>query len=86
MIAEYMKIKDEYDKFYNDLLADGKLPLRATEKGFWGIAVADDIIELFKKLNLKKAKNFLGCIKVCAQINNDYEGQSWKGYSGANRN
>ncbi len=59
MLAKYTVIKDAYDKFYNELLASGRLPLKDTGEGFWGIAAADDLIHLFKKINLDSHKSFL---------------------------
>lgn len=58
-IELYNKIKAEYDNFYKSLLKIGKLPMRSTEKGFWGSAVSDEVFEAFKKINLQKYKNFL---------------------------
>ena len=58
IINLYNQIKEEYDNFYKSLLRQGKLPMRATEKGFWGCAVADEIFELFEKINLR-CNNFL---------------------------
>ena len=55
----YNQIKSEYDDFYKSLLKTGKLPLRATEKGFWGSAVADEVFEAFKKINLQTYNKFL---------------------------
>jgi len=52
-------IKKEYDDFYNSFLKQGKIPVRDTEVGIWGISVADNVYNLFKKINLKKYKNFL---------------------------
>ena len=55
----YKKIKKEYDDFYKSIMGEGKLPMRATSKGFWGAAVADEVFEAFKKAGLKNCKNFL---------------------------
>lgn len=59
MIERYAKIKDSYNRFYNELLASGKLPLRDTGIGFWDSALSDDIWHLFNKIKLQDYKNFL---------------------------
>ncbi len=59
MLAKYIQIKSEYDKFYNRLLSQGRLPIKDTGVGYWGISVADDLFELFKRIKLDKHKNFL---------------------------
>jgi len=58
-IRKFELIKKEYEEYYNSLLRKGKLPLGATEKGFWGAAVAEEIFELFHKLNLRKYRSFI---------------------------
>ena len=55
----FQQIKKEYDSFYNELLSQGKLPLRSTDKGFWGHIPAQDIYEAFKQLNLQEHKTFI---------------------------
>lgn len=59
MIIKYSQIKESYDRFYTELLASGKLPLRDTGIGFWENSVSDDIWHLFNKIDLKRYKNFL---------------------------
>jgi SAM-dependent methyltransferase len=55
----FQKIKKEYDDFYKSLLKQGKMPVRDTEVGIWGISEADNIFNFFKKIKLQKYKNFL---------------------------
>lgn len=55
----FENIKQEYDVFYKSFLKKGKIPYYETEKGTWGISVADYIYDFFKKIDLKKYKNFL---------------------------
>ena len=55
----FQQIKEEYDGFYKALLSQGKLPLRSTSKGFWGYVPADDIYQVFRRLNLQKHKTFI---------------------------
>ena len=55
----FAQIKKEYDAFYRSLLRDGKLPMWATEKGFWNAAITEEVYEAFKKINLSKFSNFL---------------------------
>lgn len=59
MGGKFQQIKESYDKFYKGLLKKGKFPVRTTEKGFWGTIPADDILEIFNKINLKNFKSFL---------------------------
>ncbi len=53
------QIKAEYGKFYKSFLKKGKLPMGDTEAGFWGTAAADDVFELFQKIELQKFKSFI---------------------------
>lgn len=55
----YAKIKLEYDEFYTSLLKNGRLPMHATEKGFWGCSIGDEVFELFKKINLQNYRSFI---------------------------
>ncbi len=59
MDSKFAEIKKEYDDFYRDLLRKGKLPLRDTGKGFWGHAIAEEVYEAFKKLNLHRFNSFI---------------------------
>jgi hypothetical protein len=59
MEEKFRKIKEEYANFYNSILREGKLPMRDTEVGFWGTAAADDVFELFRKINLGKYRHFI---------------------------
>jgi len=56
---KFTKIKEEYDKFSRELLKQGKLTVRDTEKGIWGITRCDEALNIFKKINLDKYKNFI---------------------------
>lgn len=58
-LQAFQQIKSEYDNYYKELLSSGKLPLRSTEKGFWGYVPVEDIYEGFKQLNLQKHKTFI---------------------------
>lgn len=55
----FENINKEYHSYYRSLAKKGSMPLRETEVGYWGISVADEVYELFKKINLSKYKNFL---------------------------
>ena len=57
--SDFLSIKKEYSKFYNEFLKKGKFPMGKTTKGFWGVSFADDIFEIFKRIKLDKYKNFL---------------------------
>ena len=56
---KFSQLKEEYEEYYNSFLKQGKLPLGATEKGFWGAAVAEEVLELFEKMGIKKYRNFI---------------------------
>jgi protein-L-isoaspartate O-methyltransferase len=56
---EFINIKKEYDEFITSLLRSGRLPVKATAKGFWGTSVCDDILELFQKIGLRNYRNFI---------------------------
>lgn len=57
--AHYKIIKSAYDDFYKELMKKGQLPLKDTGIGYWGISVADEVFEFFKKHDLKQYKKFL---------------------------
>jgi len=59
MLRKLELIKKKYDDYTNSLLKQGKLPLRRTEKGFWGNSVHDEVFELFNKIKLEKYKSFI---------------------------
>jgi protein-L-isoaspartate O-methyltransferase len=59
MLKDFEIIKQEYYNLNRSLLKQGRLPLKETSKGFWGISACDEVFELFKKLELDKYKNFL---------------------------
>src|SRR3989338_6809376 len=59
MPPNFELIQEEYYNFNKSLLKQGRLPLKETEKGFWGISACEEVYELFKKLELSKYKNFL---------------------------
>ncbi len=56
---ELQKIKKEYENFHKSMLKQGKIPVYDTEVGIYGVSIADNIYNLFKKIDLKKYKNFL---------------------------
>jgi hypothetical protein len=59
MEEHYKQIKAAYDDFYKFLLRKGKLPMWATEKGYWDAAISDDVFELFKQMKLHKFNSFV---------------------------
>ena len=56
---KFRRIKEEYDKFYRNILKNNMLPMWSTEKGFWNASISDEIYDAFKKINLNQFKNFL---------------------------
>ena len=68
------QLREEYGKFYRELLKQGSLPMRDTDKGFWGTTKIDAAYEFFKRIELGKFKNFLdlgsgdGCVVLVASL------------------
>lgn len=58
-IKKFSQLKEEYEEYYNSFLKRGKLPLGATEKGFWGAAVPEEVLELFERIGIRKYKSFI---------------------------
>lgn len=58
-LSRFLAIKSEYERFYNQLLSRGRLPLKDTGVGYWAMSVADDLYSLFKRINLSQYKNFI---------------------------
>jgi hypothetical protein len=58
MNQHFIDIKDAYDQFYTELMADGRLPVKDTGKGFWGPSVSDEVFEAFSKLRLDRFRTF----------------------------
>lgn len=57
--GRFQQIKQEYDGFYRELLKNGKLPMWETGKGFWSHAIADEVYEAFKKIDLHRKSSFI---------------------------
>ena len=55
----FNQIKEEYNSFYKELLKGGRLPMWDTGHGFWSHAIADEVYEAFKRLNLQKHRSFI---------------------------
>lgn len=55
----FVKIRQAYNDLYTSMLIKGKVPFRDTGIGTWAPTASDDVYELFKKIELNKAKNFL---------------------------
>ena len=53
---KFEEIKKEYKSYYDSLLKQGKLLVRDTSKGIWGVAGTDEIFEFFQKIDLKDKK------------------------------
>ena len=56
---KFEELAQAYNNFYKKFLKKGKMPLRDTEVGIWGVSISENIYEFFKKINLNKYKNFL---------------------------
>lgn len=59
MLPKFIEIKTRYDSLYNRMLSEGRLPLKETSLGYWGISTAEDIFELFRMLGLEKSRRFI---------------------------
>ncbi len=59
MQQHYALIRQAYDDFYKGLLAKGRLPLKDTGVGFWGVSAADDVFAFFRRINLDRYHHFL---------------------------
>jgi protein-L-isoaspartate O-methyltransferase len=58
-LGRYLAVKSAYDSFYASLLSRGRLPVKDTGVGYWGMSVADDIYSLFNRIRLHEYKNFI---------------------------
>jgi protein-L-isoaspartate O-methyltransferase len=59
MKKKFQKIKETYDNFHREMLSNGKLMLKDTGIGYWGISPTTELFELFEKTELKKHKKFI---------------------------
>jgi len=59
MEDKFSRIKTIYDDFHRDMLSKGRLLVKDTEIGYWGITPTTELFELFKKTNLDEHSNFL---------------------------
>lgn len=56
----YENIKDAYNDFYKFLYVKHKMfPVKDTGVGYWGVSVADEVFEIFKRIELHKFKHML---------------------------
>ena len=58
MEEHFNEIKAEYDNFYKGLMSQGRLPIKDTGKGFWGVSVSDEVFQAFKKIKIERFKSF----------------------------
>ncbi|PIY60589.1 hypothetical protein COY95_01005 [Candidatus Woesearchaeota archaeon CG_4_10_14_0_8_um_filter_47_5] len=59
MEEHFTILKNRYDAYYKELLSQGKLPMRPTERGYWGAAISPIVFDLFKQLDLKRFSSFV---------------------------
>lgn len=59
----FEKVKKNYDDYLLSLLRQGKLPVKDTGVGYWGITPLPELLEFFKKIGIYKYRNLLdlGC-------------------------
>ena len=55
----FSHIAEAYASFERELLRSGKLPLRATSRGFWSAAIGKEVFSAFQELGLKNYKKFI---------------------------
>ena len=63
MEPTFVRIKEEFQRRDQQLHTRFQMTVRDTEKGIWGASDLDVVLELFQKIGLDKAKNFMdiGC-------------------------
>lgn len=49
-LYKFSSIKHLYKEYYKQFYLSGKVPVRDTKLGMWGVSSADDVFEIFKKL------------------------------------
>ncbi|MEA3430067.1 MAG: hypothetical protein U9R08_02240 [Nanoarchaeota archaeon] len=49
-LLKFSSIKRQYREYYKQFYLSGKVPLKDTKLGMWGVSSADDVFEIFKKL------------------------------------
>ncbi|MCB9359393.1 hypothetical protein H6503_05660 [Candidatus Woesearchaeota archaeon] len=59
MRKKFEPIKSIYDDFHMYMLSKGRLMVKDTGKGYWGITPTEELFELFSKTQLDKHKRFL---------------------------
>ena len=59
MSKKFEKIKKLYDGFHREMLSKGRLMVKDTGIGYWGISPTNELLDLFKKTELKKHKKFI---------------------------
>jgi SAM-dependent methyltransferase len=58
-INQYKKIKELYDQFHINMLSNGRLMVKDTGIGYWGITPSSELFDIFVKTQLHKHKKFL---------------------------
>jgi len=53
-----MAVKQEYDDFYKGLLSQGRMPVKDTGKGFWGVSITDEVYEAMRKIRIDRFRTF----------------------------
>lgn len=53
------KIQQMYAEFHRELLAQGRLMVKDTEIGYWGVSPINELVELFKQTKLMQHKQFI---------------------------
>ncbi|OIO64432.1 hypothetical protein COY28_02200 [Candidatus Woesearchaeota archaeon CG_4_10_14_0_2_um_filter_57_5] len=48
----FQDVKSAYEELYVSMLRSGKPTWKPTEKGYWGMAVSDEVHELLRQLNM----------------------------------
>jgi len=52
---KYSSIKQKYKDYYNSFYLLGKIPIKDTKLGMWGVSSIEDVYEIFKRLDLSNS-------------------------------
>ena len=59
MNKHFMEIRRHYDEFHRFLLRKGRLPMKDTGIGYWGISPLNEVFEILTAARLERYKSFI---------------------------
>ena len=59
MQNKFQKVRKVYDNFHRHMLSQGRLMVKDTDIGYWGISPTRELFELFQKTKLDKHNKFI---------------------------